>query len=88
MYLGDLANEQDARDCVELAVRHFGQIDVLVNNASIFIANATTDLYRSKISIAHCETILEPLFLMTKFALPYLQGTHGNILFTGSEAGF
>lgn len=88
VYLGDLANEQDARDCVELAVRRFGQIDVLVNNAGVFIANATTDLYRVEDFDCTLRNNLRTAFLMTKFALPYLQGTHGNILFTGSEAGF
>jgi NAD(P)-dependent dehydrogenase (short-subunit alcohol dehydrogenase family) len=87
-YLGDLANEQDARDCVELAVRRFGQIDVLVNNAGVFIANATTDLYRIEDFDRTLRNNLRTAFLMTKFALPYLQRSHGNILFTGSEAGF
>jgi NAD(P)-dependent dehydrogenase (short-subunit alcohol dehydrogenase family) len=87
VHLGDLAEEVEARGCVELAVRRFGQIDVLVNNAGVFIANATTDLYRVEDFDRTLRNNLRTAFLMTKFSLPHLQKTHGNILFTGSEAG-
>jgi NAD(P)-dependent dehydrogenase (short-subunit alcohol dehydrogenase family) len=86
-YLGDLSTEKEALDCVELAVKRFGQIDVLVNNAGIFIANATTDLYRIGDFDLTLRNNIRTAFLMTKFALPHLQKTRGNILFTGSEAG-
>ncbi len=87
VYLGDLAEETEARICVESAIRRFGQIDVLVNNAGIFIANATTDLYRIEDFDRTVRNNVRTAFLMTKFALPHLQKTRGNILFTGSEVG-
>jgi NAD(P)-dependent dehydrogenase (short-subunit alcohol dehydrogenase family) len=86
-YLGDLAEESAARECVEAAVRRFGRIDVLVNNAGIFIANAETDAYRVEDFERTVRNNIRTAFLMTKFALPHLQKTRGNILFTGSEAG-
>jgi NAD(P)-dependent dehydrogenase (short-subunit alcohol dehydrogenase family) len=87
VHFGYLANEAEARGCMELAVRRFGQIDVLVNNVGVFIANATTDLYGVEDFDRTLRNNLRTAFLMTKFALPYLQRSHGNILFTGSEAG-
>jgi NAD(P)-dependent dehydrogenase (short-subunit alcohol dehydrogenase family) len=87
VYLGDLAEEAHARACVDAAVRRFGRIDVLVNNAGIFIANAETDAYRIEDFERTVRANIRTAFLMTKFALPHLQKTHGNVLFTGSEAG-
>lgn len=86
-YLGDLSEEAAARACVEAAVRRFGRIDVLVNNAGIFIANAETDAYRIEDFDRTIRANVRTAFLMTKFAIPHLQKTRGNILFTGSEAG-
>jgi len=87
VYLGDLAEEPQARACVDAAIRHFGRIDVLVNNAGVFIANAETDAYRIEDFERTIRANIRTAFLMTKFALPHLQKTRGNILFTGSEAG-
>jgi len=86
-FLGDLADEAQARACVAAALRRFGQIHILVNNAGIFIANAETDAYRIEDFERTIRSNIRTAFLMTKFALPHLQQTHGNILFTGSEAG-
>ena len=87
VYLGDLAEESQARACVDAAIRHFGRIDVLVNNAGVFIANAETDAYRIEDFDRTIRANIRTAFLMTKFALPHLQKTRGNVLFTGSEAG-
>jgi len=87
VYLGDLAEETQACACVELAIARYGRLDVLVNNAGIFIANAATELYRIEDFDRTLRNNLRTAFLMTKYALPHLQRTRGNILFTGSEAG-
>jgi NAD(P)-dependent dehydrogenase (short-subunit alcohol dehydrogenase family) len=86
-FLGDLSEEEQARNCIDAAVRHFGRINVLVNNAGIFIANAETDAYRIDDFDRTLRANIRTAFLMTKFAIPHLHKTRGNILFTGSEAG-
>jgi NAD(P)-dependent dehydrogenase (short-subunit alcohol dehydrogenase family) len=87
VFHGDLAEEAEARACVEVAVRRFGQLDVLVNNAGVFIASASTENYRAEDFDRTLRNNLRTAFLMTKFALPHLRKTRGNVLFTGSEGG-
>ena len=87
VYLGDVAEETEARACVDLAIQRFGRLEVLVNNAGIFIANAETDDYRIEDFDRTVRNNLRTAFLMTKFALPYLQKSRGNIICAGSEAG-
>lgn len=86
-HLGDLAEEAEARGCVELAIRSFGRLDALVNNAGIFIAFADAEDYRIEDFERTIHANIRTAFLMTKFALPHLQKSRGNIIFTGSEAG-
>ena len=88
VYLGDVAEETAARACVDLAIQRFGRLDVLVNNAGIFIANAETDDYRIEDFDRTVRNNIRTAFLMTKFALPHLKQSRGNIICTGSEAGF
>ena len=40
---GDIGKQQTASDTVEAAIKHFGTIDVLVNNAGIFLTRPFTD---------------------------------------------
>ena len=41
---GDISNPQTADDAVEAAIKNFGSIDVLVNNAGIFLNKPLTDI--------------------------------------------
>ncbi len=87
VHLGDVSQEAQARGCVDLAIQSFGRLDVLVNNAGIFIALAETQDYRLEDFDRTVRHNLRTAFLMTKFALPHLQKSRGNIICAGSEAG-
>ena len=87
-YGGDVSEASHAQTCVETAINAYGQLDILVNNAGVFLVTAQMQDYPIE---AFDQTILMNIrsaFLMTKYALPYLQKTRGNIVAAGSEAGF
>ena len=86
-YPGDVSVEAHARECVDTAVREFGALDVLVNNAGVFLVTAETQDYPVDDFDATIRMNIRSAFLMTKYALPYLQKAKGNIISAGSESG-
>lgn len=87
-YPGDVSEEAYAQGCVEATIKAYGKLDVLVNNAGVFLTNAEIDQYPVEDFDRTLRMNLRSAFLMTKFAIPYLQKTNGNIVSAGSEAGF
>lgn len=87
-FAGDVSEEADAKACVELAVNSYGSLDVLVNNAGVFLAAAETHDFPVELFDQTLRNNLRSAFLMTRFALPHLQKSRGNIVNAGSEAGF
>ena len=87
-FLGDLSEESTARRCVETAINRFGRLDILVNNAGVLVVTAETDQYPVEDFDRTVRNNLRTAFLMTKFALPHLRETKGNVISAGSEAGF
>lgn len=87
-YAGDVSEPSHAEACVQAAINQYGRLDVLVNNAGVFLATAETQDYPIDIFDKTIRMNLRSAFLMTKYALPHLQKTGGNIISAGSEAGF
>ena len=85
---GDVSEESEAKKCVQTAVDKYGKLDILINNAGVFLAVAETQDYPIEAFDRTLRMNLRSAFLMTKYALPYLQQTRGNIVCAGSEAGF
>jgi NAD(P)-dependent dehydrogenase (short-subunit alcohol dehydrogenase family) len=86
-FAGDVAQEKTARECVNIAIRNFGQLDILINNAGVLVANAETDDMPVDKFDEHIRCNIRSAFLMTKFALPHLRETGGTIISAGSEGG-
>ena len=85
---GDVSDESAAWACVELALTQFGRLDILINNAGVFLDNAMTEDYPIDDFDRTVRMNMRSAFLMTRFALPHLQKTRGNIVSAGSESGF
>ena len=84
---GDVSQEEPARECINAAIQQYGKLDVLINNAGVLLANAETDDMPVDIFDEHIRCNVRSAFLMTKFALPHLRQTKGNVISAGSEAG-
>ena len=85
---GNVSEEAEALKCVKTAIDKYGKLDILINNAGVFLAVAETQDYPLEAFDRTLRMNLRSAFLMTKYALPHLQKTRGNIVCAGSEAGF
>ena len=86
-FVGDVSQEDNARACIETAIDYYGKLDVLINNAGILTVGAQTDDMPIDKFDDHIRCNIRSAFLMTKFALPHLRETKGNIISAGSAAG-
>ncbi|OKH39671.1 short-chain dehydrogenase [[Phormidium ambiguum] IAM M-71] len=87
-YGGDISEENHAQACVHAAITGFGNLHILINNAGVFLTTAEMQSYPVEDFDRTIRMNLRSAFLMTKYALPHLQRTRGNIISAGSEAGF
>lgn len=87
-YQGNVSQEEHAQACVQTAIETYGTLDVLVNNAGVFLVMAETQDYPVEVFDQTITMNLRSAFLMTKYALPHLQNSQGNVVCAGSEAGY
>jgi NAD(P)-dependent dehydrogenase (short-subunit alcohol dehydrogenase family) len=87
-FVGDLSNEDTARECVESAVECFGKLDILINNAGVLnVLHPIEDFPTDKFEEMIASNILA-VFMMTRSAIPELKKTRGCIVSAGSEAAW
>lgn len=86
-YKGDLSIEGIAADCVRFTIEKLGKLDILINNAGVFPAVEKMEDYPTEAFDNMLKNNIRTAFLMTKYALPELHKTKGNIVSAGSEAG-
>lgn len=86
-FSADISSEDNAREAVETAVKHFGRLDILINNAGVYPEVNTVDEYSSEAFDNLLKNNLRTAFLMTRYAIPHLKKSKGCIVSAGSEAG-
>ncbi len=83
----DVTSESDCKSLIESAVRRFGRIDILINNAGISMRAMFKDL-----DLSVLRRLMDVNFWgtvnCTKYALPYLLQTKGQVVGVISIAGY
>jgi NAD(P)-dependent dehydrogenase (short-subunit alcohol dehydrogenase family) len=69
---GDLSKKETAVQVVEAALQHFGRIDLLVNNAGIFLPKAFTDYTQEDYELV-MNTNVASFFYMTQQVIPHMK---------------
>lgn len=82
----DVSREEDCKALIDKAVSTFGRIDVLICNAGISMRALFDD-----VDLEVLKRLMDVNFwgtvYCTKYALPYIQQTHGSIVGVSSVAG-
>ena len=82
----DVKKLGDIKNMIQKTVESFGKIDILVNNAGYYIAKNAEEVTEEEWEFLQ-DTNLRSTFLCSKYALPYLKETKGNIINISSMAG-
>ncbi|MDX1751728.1 MAG: SDR family oxidoreductase [Salinimicrobium sediminis] len=86
-FSADISSEENAKEAVETAVKYFGHLDILINNAGVYPEVNTIDEFSVEAFDNLLKNNLRTTFLMTKYAIPHLKKSRGCIVAAGSEAG-
>jgi NAD(P)-dependent dehydrogenase (short-subunit alcohol dehydrogenase family) len=77
---GDIGKQETAAKAVEAAIKHFGTIDVLVNNAGIFRTKAFTDFTTEDFNALVSTNLLGFLYITQLTVKQMLKQKSGNIV--------
>jgi NAD(P)-dependent dehydrogenase (short-subunit alcohol dehydrogenase family) len=80
----DVRLAEDCRRAVEETVAAFGRLDVLFNNAGVFVANDTIDCSEEEWDL-QVDVSLKGTFLMSKYALPVMIAQGGGSIVNNSS---
>lgn len=84
----DVSNKNDVEKLVLATVKHFGQIDIMVNNAGVFVQKALMDMTEKDWDFV-LDINLKGCFLCTQAAVREMikSNVHGKVISIASIAG-
>ncbi len=85
-FMTDVSQPEGCERLVQDTIARFGRIDVLVNSAGVYFEQAAEDLTEEDYARVMDVNLKGTMFL-TKYALPYLKESRGNIVNVSSDAG-
>ncbi|KAI6185531.1 Dehydrogenase [Aphelenchoides besseyi] len=76
----DLRSEETIEKAIQAAVKHFGGLDILINNATTISLTSTETTNTKRFDLMY-QCNVRDTFLLTCAALPYLKNSsHSHIL--------
>lgn len=84
-FIGDVSVETQAEACIVQAIERFERLDVLVNLWGSGLEPVPTEHLRVSDFDRNLYSNVRSVFLMTRFALPYLRETRGCVISAGAE---
>jgi len=82
----DVSKADDVRRLINTTVQTFGRLDILVNNAGYHISKNVEETSEEEWDFVQ-NTNLRSTFLCSKYAIPHLRKTRGNIINISSMVG-
>ena len=79
----DISKANECEQLISETIKRFGQLDVLVNNAGIMLESENEDPNLESWNTTIAVNLTAP-YLLTKYSLPHLRKTKGNIINIGS----
>ncbi|ELU09606.1 hypothetical protein CAPTEDRAFT_184786 [Capitella teleta] len=86
LLVGDLTNDKFVEEIVQTTVKHFGQLDVLVNNAGIYAAGSIEDSGMDEYD-AMMRINARVCYFLSHLSVPHLKKTKGTIVNVSSLDG-
>ncbi|XP_074604830.1 hydroxysteroid dehydrogenase-like protein 2 isoform X3 [Brevipalpus obovatus] len=76
----DIRNEDQVKDAIEKTVNQFGNLDIVINNASAINLTGTEDTEMKRYDLMHSINT-RGTFMVSKYAIPHLKrSNHAHIL--------
>ncbi len=82
----DVRQEADIQQAVAAALERFGRIDLLINNAGVFLTANPQDITAAEWDDVFAVNVRGP-FLFSRECIPVLRQVRGRILYMGSLGG-